>query len=116
MDTGDDITGPVNLGNPVEVSVRTLAERVISLTGSSSQIVHHPLPTDDPKQRCPDITRAREILKWNPTVPLDLGLEKTIAHFKHHFCPGHYLDLPASFKSSPSSNGTKVQQMTKPRS
>ena len=83
MDTDDDITGPINLGNPVEFSIRELAEKVVNMTGSSSPIVYRSLPTDDPKQRCPDISRAKEILRWNPIVPLDLGLGKTIAYFKH---------------------------------
>jgi UDP-glucuronate decarboxylase len=81
MATGDDVTGPVNLGNPSEIAVRTLAERVIQLTGSKSQIVYHPLPQDDPTQRCPDITLARRLLDWEPTVELDAGLGRTIAYF-----------------------------------
>ena len=82
MDTPDDITGPVNLGNPVERTVKNLAERVIALTGSKSQIVYKPLPIDDPKQRCPDISLAKSLLKWEPTVALDEGLTKTIAYFR----------------------------------
>ena len=82
MDTPDDITGPVNLGNPVERTVKNLAERVIALTGSKSQIVYKPLPIDDPKQRCPDIGLAKSLLKWEPTVALDEGLTKTIAYFR----------------------------------
>jgi len=82
MDTPDDITGPVNLGNPVERTVKNLAERVIALTGSKSEIVYKPLPVDDPKQRCPDISLARSLLKWEPTVALDEGLQKTIAYFR----------------------------------
>jgi UDP-glucuronate decarboxylase len=79
--TGDDITGPVNLGNPHEVSVSELADRVIRLTGSRSRIVHHELPQDDPLQRCPDITLARSTLSWEPRVALDDGLTRTIAYF-----------------------------------
>lgn len=81
MRTDDAITGPVNLGNPVEIPVRALAERVIALTGSSSKLVFKPLPVDDPIQRCPDITKARTLLGWEPTVELDEGLRRTIAYF-----------------------------------
>ncbi len=72
---------PVNVGNPHEITIRELAETVIDLTGSKSKIVERPLPQDDPKQRCPDITRARELLKWHPRVDLRTGLEKTIEYF-----------------------------------
>jgi len=82
MDTPDDITGPVNLGNPVERTVKQLAERVLALAGSKSEIIYKPLPVDDPKQRCPDIGLARSLLKWEPTVALDEGLQKTIAYFR----------------------------------
>jgi UDP-glucuronate decarboxylase len=82
MATGDDVTGPVNLGNPHEIPVRELAERVIRLTGSRSRIVDRPLPQDDPLQRCPDITLARRLLGWAPTVQLDDGLRQTIAYFE----------------------------------
>ena len=81
MATGDEVTGPVNLGNPHEIQVRELAERIIKLTGSKSEIVFRPLPQDDPTQRCPDITLARELLGWEPTVALDDGLTKTIEYF-----------------------------------
>jgi UDP-glucuronate decarboxylase len=81
MATGDDITGPVNMGNPHEISVRELAERIVRLTGSKSEIVYRPLPQDDPTQRCPDITLARQLLDWQPTVPLEDGLQRTIAYF-----------------------------------
>ncbi len=82
MATDEDVTGPMNLGNPHEIPVRALAERVIALTGSRSSIVHRPLPQDDPLQRCPDITRARQVLGWEPTVQLDQGLQHTIAYFE----------------------------------
>jgi len=82
MDTGPDVTGPINIGNPHEIPVSELAERVIRLTGSSSRIVHRPLPQDDPLQRCPDITMAGNVLGWKPTVPLEEGLGKTIAYFR----------------------------------
>jgi UDP-glucuronate decarboxylase len=81
MATPDDITGPINIGNPHEIPVRTLAETVIRLTGARSKLVHRPLPADDPLQRCPDISRAQEVLGWNPTVALESGLKKTIAYF-----------------------------------
>lgn len=82
METSNDVTGPVNLGNPVEFTILQLAESVISLTGSRSKIVFHPLPADDPKQRCPDIALARELLGWRPEVPLNEGLIKTIEYFE----------------------------------
>jgi UDP-glucuronate decarboxylase len=82
MATGSDVTGPINIGNPHEIPVRELAERIIRLTGSRSRIVHRPLPQDDPLQRCPDITLARSVLGWQPTVALDDGLDRTIAYFR----------------------------------
>jgi UDP-glucuronate decarboxylase len=81
MDSPADLPGPVNLGNPVEFTIRELAELVIELTGSSSKLVFNPLPVDDPMQRQPDITLARERLGWEPTVPLRTGLERTIGYF-----------------------------------
>jgi UDP-glucuronate decarboxylase len=81
MAASDDVTGPVNLGNPVETTVRELAEAIIALTGSRSKIESRPLPVDDPTQRCPDIARARNLLDWEPRVPLATGLERTIAYF-----------------------------------
>jgi len=83
MATGDDITGPINLGNPHEIPVRELAERIIALTGARSRIVHRPLPEDDPLQRCPDISRARGVLGWQPGVNLEEGLTRTIAYFEN---------------------------------
>jgi len=77
-----EIVGPVNLGNPDEFSMQRLAELTLKLTGGKSKIVHRPLPADDPKQRQPDITRARKHLKWKPKVALETGLERTIAYFK----------------------------------
>lgn len=82
MDSSDDFTGPVNLGNPVEFSILQLAEMMIKLTGSSSKIVFKPLPSDDPKQRQPDIALAKEKLNWLPVVQLEEGLNKTIGYFK----------------------------------
>ncbi|CAA9483991.1 MAG: UDP-glucuronate decarboxylase [uncultured Sphingomonadaceae bacterium] len=81
MDSDDTVTGPVNLGNPGEFTMRQLAELVIELTGSASRITHLPLPQDDPRQRQPDIRQAGEKLGWAPTVPLREGLERTIAYF-----------------------------------
>lgn len=81
MNTGDDVTGPMNLGNPGEFTIRQLAERVLELVGSSSKLIFQPLPQDDPQQRQPDITQARAVLGWEPKVMLDEGLQKTIAYF-----------------------------------
>ena len=81
MDTGDDVTGPVNLGNPHEITVHELAARIIELTGSKSEVVFAPLPQDDPTQRCPDIGLARRTLGWEPRVPLDEGLRQAIDYF-----------------------------------
>ncbi len=81
MDTPDDITGPFNLGNPSEFTIRQLAEQVIDLTGSKSKIVHRPLPADDPRQRRPDISAAQQYLDWTPTIGLRTGLIKTIEFF-----------------------------------
>ena len=81
MDMPDDFTGPVNLGNPVEFTILELAEAVIAKTNSKSEIVFEALPTDDPVQRQPDITLARDALGWEPAVPLDQGLDRTIDYF-----------------------------------
>jgi len=81
MATPEAVTGPINIGNPSEFTIRELALKVIDLTGSRSQIVHRPLPQDDPKQRCPDITQAKAVLGWEPVTPLEDGLRKTIAYF-----------------------------------
>ncbi|MAN65824.1 UDP-glucuronic acid decarboxylase family protein [uncultured Hyphomonas sp.] len=82
MNTGDDVTGPINLGNPGEFTIRQLAEKIIEMTGARSKLVHKPLPQDDPRQRQPDITRARETLDWAPTIALEEGLRPTIAYFE----------------------------------
>ena len=84
MNTGDDFTGPVNVGNPNEFTILQLAETVIRLTGSKSNIVRMPLPSDDPMQRQPDITLAKSKLGWEPKVELEEGLEETIAFFKQY--------------------------------
>ena len=82
MGSDREVTGPINIGNPHEIPVRELAERVIRNIGSASRIQTFPLPQDDPLQRCPDITMARRILGWVPTVPLEDGLNKTAAYFR----------------------------------
>ena len=83
MNTSDDFTGPVNIGNPVEFTIRELAEHVVRLVGGAAKIeVARPLPQDDPKQRCPDISLARSMLKWEPKVPLEVGLKRTIDWFR----------------------------------
>jgi UDP-glucuronate decarboxylase len=81
MNTPDDFTGPVNLGSPEEISILELAKTIVDLTGSKSGIVYKPLPSDDPKQRCPDITLAAEKLGWRPVFTLPEGLKKTIEYF-----------------------------------
>jgi UDP-glucuronate decarboxylase len=82
MSSPDTFTGPVNLGNPVEVSVGDLAKKIIKMTGSKSKLVYLPLPEDDPKQRKPDISLAKKELNWQPVVDLETGLAKTIEYFK----------------------------------
>ena len=82
MESDRDIVGPINLGNPSEFTIRQLAETVVDLTGSRSKIIHRPLPQDDPKQRQPDISKAQELLGWQPVVALADGLTKTIAYFE----------------------------------
>ncbi|TNC49134.1 SDR family oxidoreductase [Rubellimicrobium rubrum] len=82
MESDDQVTGPINIGNPGEFTILQLAEKVLALTGSRSRIERRPLPIDDPKQRRPDITLARSLLNWSPTVPLDEGLERTVPFFR----------------------------------
>lgn len=82
MESDDSFTGPVNIGNPVEFTIRELAEQVIEMTGSSSKLISHPLPSDDPKQRKPDISLAKSRLDWQPTVALEDGLKKTVTYFR----------------------------------
>jgi UDP-glucuronate decarboxylase len=82
MNTGDDFTGPVNIGNPNEFSIRELAEKVIQLTDSRSKLIESPLPPDDPAQRQPNIGLAREKLGWEPKIQLEEGLKKTIEFFR----------------------------------
>ncbi len=83
MQADDNVMGPINLGNPHEIPVLTLAERIVALVGSTSGIVRRPLPQDDPVQRCPDITLAKQLLHWSPKVSLDEGLRRTIAYFEN---------------------------------
>lgn len=82
MATGDNFTGPINLGNPHELSVLGLAEKIIEIIGSRSKIICKPLPTDDPKQRKPDITLAKKVIDYNPDISLEIGLSKTIRYFE----------------------------------
>ncbi len=82
MGADDVVTGPMNLGNPNEFTIRQLAETVLKLTGSPSKLIDKPLPEDDPTQRCPDITVAADVLEWRPTIELEEGLERTIAYFR----------------------------------
>jgi UDP-glucuronate decarboxylase len=81
MGATDDVTGPMNLGNPVEFSIQQLAELIVSMIGTKSRIVYKSLPQDDPVQRCPNINLAREKLDWEPSIQIEQGLEKTIAYF-----------------------------------
>jgi UDP-glucuronate decarboxylase len=81
MNVADDVDTPVNLGNPFEVTISDLAQLIISLVGSRSKLEFRPLPQDDPRQRCPDITRAKQLLRWSPKVQLEEGLGRTIAYF-----------------------------------
>ncbi len=83
MDSPDEFTGPVNLGNPGEFTIKELAEKVVAMTGSASQIVYKPLPKDDPERRRPDISLAKERLGWEPHVKLEEGLGKTVVFFQH---------------------------------
>lgn len=82
MESGDDVTGPVNIGNNNEYTIMALAQKIIDLTGSKSRISYHPLPTDDPIQRQPDITLAKNLLNWEPKIQWDEGLTKTIEYFR----------------------------------
>jgi UDP-glucuronate decarboxylase len=81
MNSEREVTGPINLGNPGEFSIRELAEKVVAATDSGSKVVYQPLPADDPTQRQPDIAQARDVLGWEPKVALDEGLPRTIDYF-----------------------------------
>ena len=82
MESDEAVTGPVNLGNPGEFSIRELAEKVVALVDSGSKLVYEPLPQDDPTQRQPDISQASKVLDWQPTIPLDEGLPRTVEYFR----------------------------------
>jgi UDP-glucuronate decarboxylase len=82
MDSGDDFTGPINIGNPNEFTIASLAEHVLRLTNSPSKLVHKPLPSDDPLQRQPDITLAKDVINWSPGIQLEEGLKRTIDYFR----------------------------------
>jgi UDP-glucuronate decarboxylase len=84
----DEHPGPINLGNPVENTMLELAQAVLDVTGSKSQLVHRPLPKDDPRRRCPDISRATQVLQWTPRVPLKSGLERTVDFYRQHLALG----------------------------
>ena len=88
MDSTQEVTGPINLGNPAEFSILEIAQMIIEMTGSRSKIVHLPLPQDDPKQRRPDIGMAQRILGWSPGIPLKEGLQRTIAYFERVVAEG----------------------------
>ncbi len=89
-------SGPTNIGNPVEYTVRQLAEMVLEITGSTSIIEHRPLPTDDPKVRQPDISRARELLDWEPSVDIRAGIALTVSYFRAHLAAAALVPAPAS--------------------
>jgi UDP-glucuronate decarboxylase len=95
MATPADVTGPINIGNPIEITIRGLAELIIELTGSTSRLVFRPLPVDDPRQRQPDISKAREILGWTPAIALHAGLIKSIDFFDYLLKSGGEAALPA---------------------
>ena len=82
MNAPDEVVGPINMGNPGEFTMIELAEKVLRLTGSQSKLIHMPLPQDDPKQRCPDISKAKQLLNWEPSIALEQGLARTIAYFR----------------------------------
>jgi UDP-glucuronate decarboxylase len=82
MESDEEVTGPINLGNPGEFSIRELAEKVVALVDNGSRLVYEPLPQDDPTQRQPDIAKAKEILGWQPKVSLDEGLPRTVEYFR----------------------------------
>jgi UDP-glucuronate decarboxylase len=95
METNPDIVGPINLGNPNELSIRALAEMILELTGSRSKIVHRSLPADDPQKRRPDISEAERLLDWRPTTSLKEGLAKTIAYFEGLLAEGKIPRAPS---------------------
>ena len=91
METDRSVTGPINLGNPTEFTIRELADKTLALTGSTAGLARMPLPSDDPRQRRPDIGKARSVLGWEPAIGLDEGLQRTLDHFPQSHpqaCPG----------------------------
>jgi UDP-glucuronate decarboxylase len=102
MDSPDDVIGPINIGNPGEFTMTELADIILRLTGSPSQLEYRPLPADDPRQRRPDITRARTVLNWEPTIALEAGLKRTIAYFADYLRTEEKLDIP--FPALPSAS------------
>jgi UDP-glucuronate decarboxylase len=109
MEAEDDLRLPVNLGNPTELTIAELAARIVALTGSRSKIKFHPLPKDDPRQRCPDISRAREHLGWEPRYALDEGLGRTIAYFEQLLAGGY------EKARRPSDQAARAPQRSTPR-
>jgi UDP-glucuronate decarboxylase len=99
MATGDDVTGPINIGNPAEFSIHDLAMHILALTGSASSLMFKPLPQDDPRQRQPDIGLATQILRWEPSTDLAEGLERTIEHFRERLLTQQIADLAALARS-----------------
>jgi UDP-glucuronate decarboxylase len=99
MATKDELTGPINIGNPVEFTIRDLATQVLQLTGSNSRLVFEPLPMDDPRQRQPDIALARQVLRWEPKIQLAEGLERTIEHFREQLLTQQIAELAALARS-----------------
>jgi hypothetical protein len=93
MQSPDDVTGPLNIGNPEEFTMRELAETILDLTGAPSKIVHRPLPQDDPRQRRPDISRANALLGWAPHTPLRQGLGRTITYFEQLLAGADVCDI-----------------------
>lgn len=103
METDDDVTGPVNLGNPHEVPVIELADRVLAMTGSAASVVFKPLPPDDPSRRRPNIDCARRLLRWEPRQPLEEGLAATVEYFRAALAEerpaaGRYRGTPAALR------------------
>jgi UDP-glucuronate decarboxylase len=112
MATNDETTGPINIGNPREFTIRELASQVLALTGSASQLVFKPLPTDDPRQRQPDIALARQILRWEPTIELAEGLARTIEYFRERLLTQQIADLAAMARSAPRRRGPQPAAAT----
>jgi UDP-glucuronate decarboxylase len=110
MSTSPEVTGPINLGNPNEMTVRDLAEVILDLTGSRAKIVHQPLPTDDPRMRRPDISEADRVLDWRPTTSLNEGLVDTIRYFEHLLAKGR---IPSSDSAIKGTTGQKAELESK---